>query len=99
MVNPEIVETSGEWTFEEGCLSVPERFWEISRPSFARATGFDLDGNAIEYSGDELMGRVLQHEIDHLSGGLVIERLSKAERKQAIAELREAVADDRLGRP
>ncbi len=99
MVNPEIVETSGEWTFEEGCLSVPERFWEISRPSFARAAGFDLDGNAIEYSGDELMGRVLQHEIDHLSGGLVIERLSKAERKQAIAELREAVADDRLGRP
>ena len=98
MVNPEIVETSGEWTFEEGCLSVPDRFWEISRPSFARATGFDLDGNAIEYSGDELMGRVLQHEIDHLSGGLVIERLSKAERKQAIAELREAVADDRLGR-
>ena len=99
MVNPEIVETSGEWTFEEGCLSVPERFWEISRPSFARAVGFDLDGNAIEYLGDELMGRVLQHEIDHLSGGLVIERLSKAERKQAIAELREALADERLGRP
>ena len=56
MVNPEIVETSGEWTFEEGCLSVPERFWEISRPSFARVVGFDLEGNAIEYSGDELMG-------------------------------------------
>ena len=67
MVNPEIVETSGKWKFEEGCLSVPGRYWHIKRPDFARAEGLDLDGNPVAYEGDELMGRVLQHEIDHLN--------------------------------
>lgn len=90
MVNPEIVETSGKWKFEEGCLSVPERWWEFSRPAFARARGLDIDGNPVEYAGDELMGRLLQHEIDHLHGKLLLERLSKRVRKEALKELREA---------
>ena len=55
MVNPEIVEKAGKWKFEEGCLSVPERFWPISRPEFARATGFDAGGNPVVYEGDELV--------------------------------------------
>lgn len=99
MINPEVVETSGTWTFEEGCLSIPEHWWEFARPSFARAVGQDLEGNEIEYSGDELIGRVLQHETDHLHGKLLIDRLGRSERKQALAELREAMAEDRLGRP
>ena len=98
MVNPEVAETSGAWTFEEGCLSIPEHWWEFARPSFARMTGQDLDGNPVEFSGEELMGRVLQHETDHLSGTLLIDRLDTAERKRALAELREAMAEDRLGR-
>lgn len=98
MVNPEIVETSGTWEFEEGCLSIPEHWWEFSRPSFARAAGFDVEGNPLEYEGDELMGRVLQHEIDHLAGELLIDRLGRSQRKKALAELREAIAEDRLGR-
>lgn len=88
LVNPEIVETEGEWTFDEGCLSVPGYWWPITRPSFARARGFDLAGEPVEYAGDELMGRVLQHEIDHLNGMLLIERLKKRERKHALRDLR-----------
>jgi len=89
MVNPVLLETTGKWTYEEGCLSVPERFWPISRAAFARARGLDLDGNEVEYAGEELMGRVLQHETDHLQGMLLLERLSRRARKQALKEIRE----------
>lgn len=97
MVNPEIVETAGEWEFEEGCLSIPEHWWEFARPSFARAIGQDLEGNPVEYSGEEVLGRLLQHETDHLVGELVIDRLGRSARKRALTELREALAEDRLG--
>ncbi len=88
MLNPEIVEVSGEWEFDEGCLSVPGRFWSIERPAFAKAVGLDLDGLPVEYEGDEVMGRVLQHEIDHLGGILLLERLPKRTRKAALRDLR-----------
>ena len=93
MANPIIAELDGSWTFDEGCLSVPGRFWPIKRPGYAKATGFGLDGHAVEFEGDELMGRVLQHEIDHLNGMLLIERLGRRTRKQALRELR----DEALG--
>jgi len=89
MVNPVLRETSGKWTFEEGCLSVPERYWPIERSGFARATGFDPAGKPVEHAGDELMGRVLQHETDHLEGMLLLERLPRRTRKQALREMRE----------
>jgi len=88
MVNPEIVETSGSWKYEEGCLSVPGRYWSIKRKDHVRAIGLGLDGEPVEYEGDELMGRVLQHEIDHLDGVLLLERLSSRTRKAALADLR-----------
>jgi peptide deformylase len=90
MVNPELVETAGEWEFDEGCLSVPERFWPIVRPAYARLRGVDIDGRPLELEGDELMGRMLQHELDHLSGTLLLERLGKRERKSALRDLRDA---------
>ncbi len=93
LINPEVVETSGEWVFEEGCLSVPGHFWPITRPAFARARGLDLEGNEVEYAGDELLGRVLQHEVDHLNGTLLLERLAPRVRKQALRDLR----DEALG--
>ncbi len=88
LINPEIIETRDEWTFEEGCLSVPDRYWPIERPGWARARGLNLDGEEVEYEGDELLGRVLQHEIDHLHGILLIERLEKNDRKAALRDLR-----------
>ncbi len=89
LINPELIEADGEWVFDEGCLSVPGRFWSISRPAFARVKGLDLKGRTVEYSGEELLGRVLQHEVDHLNGRLLIERLEGKARKQALRELRE----------
>jgi peptide deformylase len=93
LVNPELVETSGELEFEEGCLSVPGHFWPIVRPDFSRIRGIDMEGNPVEYSGTGLMGRVLQHEFDHLQGKLLIERLERRRRKQALRDLR----DEALG--
>ena len=93
MINPEIVETSGAYELEEGCLSIPHRYWEITRPAFARVRALDLDGAEVEYSGDELMGRVLQHEVGHLDGGLLIDHLPKRVRKKVLKELR----DENLG--
>jgi peptide deformylase len=90
MINPSIIETSGEFEYEEGCLSVPGRYWEITRPGFARVTALDLDGNEVEYAGDGLLGRVLQHEVDHLHGGLLLDHLPKRERKKALKEIRES---------
>ena len=93
LINPKLMETEGEWEFEEGCLSVPGRFWPITRPAFARAGGLDLQGRQVEYAGEELLGRVLQHEVDHLGGQLLIERLDSKLRKQALRDLR----DEALG--
>lgn len=90
MINPEVIETAGELEYEEGCLSVPGHYWEITRPAFVRVKALDLDGNEIEYAGDGLLGRVLQHEADHLDGGLLLDHLPKRLRKQALKEIREA---------
>lgn len=89
MINPEIVELSQEDIREEGCLSLPGHWWEITRPGYARVIALDLDGNEVEYAGDGLLGRVLQHEVGHLDGALLIDVLAKRERKRALRDLRE----------
>lgn len=93
VINPVLLEVSGEWEFDEGCLSVPGRYWPIKRPSYARVKGLNLDGEEVEYEGNELLGRVLQHEFDHLEGTLLVERLERRVRKEALRELR----DEALG--
>ena len=89
LINPELVETSGDWEYDEGCLSVPEYFWPICRPARAVVRGLDINGNQVEYGGDELLGRVLQHELDHLNGVLLLERLDRRVRRQALRAIRE----------
>jgi peptide deformylase len=88
VVNPRIVESRGEWEYEEGCLSVPDLHWPIVRPKEVHLVGLDLEGNELSIEGDELLGRVLQHEVDHLDGILLLERLDKDQRKQAMRVLR-----------
>ncbi len=88
VVNPVIVEADGEWTYEEGCLSVPGLSWEITRPNAIHLTGYDLDGNEIDVEADEFEGRIFQHEMDHLNGVLLIERLDADQRKEAKQLLR-----------
>lgn len=89
IVNPEIVESDGEWSYNEGCLSVPGLFWEIIRPKQVHVVGRDLNGNEISIEADELEARLFQHELDHLDGTLLIEHLDDATRKAALKTLRE----------
>lgn len=93
IVNPEIVESSGEWLYDEGCLSIPGMSFEIVRPKLVTVRGLDLDGDEVVIEGDERMGRLIQHEIDHLDGTLLLDRLEPDVRKQALRELRQAQLD------
>jgi peptide deformylase len=89
LINPEVAEATGEWTYEEGCLSIPGFHFEILRPKVVTMTGVDLDGNEVVIEGDELLGRVFLHELDHLDGVLMLDRLDPDERKRALRELRD----------
>jgi peptide deformylase len=89
VVNPHLSGHEGEWTYEEGCLSVPEMSWPIVRAEKVHLDGFDLDGNPISIDADELLARMFQHECDHLDGMLLLERLDKRQRKGAMKALRQ----------
>ena len=84
-----LAEARGEWTYDEGCLSVPGLSWPIVRPKEVHLTGFDLDGNEISVEADEFLARVFQHEVDHLDGVLLVERLDEDQRKEAKRILRD----------
>lgn len=91
VINPEIVESSGEWVYDEGCLSIPGLYVEILRPNHVLMRGLDLDGNTVEIEADELAGRLFQHELDHLHGVLMFDRMTPEQRKEALAEYRRIV--------
>ncbi|MGI8794194.1 MAG: peptide deformylase [Acidimicrobiales bacterium] len=88
IINPVISESRGEWTFEEGCLSIPGLFFPIVRPKEVLLTGIDLHGNEVSIEADELLARVFQHEMDHLDGSLLLDHLDEDQRKQAMREIR-----------
>ncbi|MEM9040403.1 MAG: peptide deformylase [Actinomycetota bacterium] len=88
IVNPEIVEFDGEWAFDEGCLSIPGLYVEMLRPKTVLVRGVGLDGEIVEIEADELEARMFQHEIDHLDGVLMFDRLEGDQRKSALAEYR-----------
>jgi peptide deformylase len=89
MVNPSIVEVGGEWYHDEGCLSIPGLRLGIVRPNHVHIRGYDLDGEEISLEADEFLGRVFQHEVDHLDGVLMVERLEDDVRKLALRVLRD----------
>ncbi len=78
--NPEIVESRGESTFEEGCLSIPDIREDVIRPEWIRVQYQDIRGNKQILETEGLLARVLQHEIDHLDGILFVDRISAARR-------------------
>ena len=87
LVNPVLVETKGDPVVEgEGCLSCPGISVPIARPPWARVRYFDLDGEEWEIEGDELLGRCLQHELDHLDGITMFERCDPIARIQALRD-------------
>ena len=81
MINPEIVSREGTDRAEEGCLSIPEIFGDVTRPEHIVARALDLDGNPIEVEATGLLARCIQHELDHLDGKLFIDYLSVLKRK------------------
>ena len=89
IINPVVVELSGEPELvDEGCLSVPGFYFERLRFPFARVTGIDLEGTAIELSGEGVLAQALQHETDHLDGKLYIDGLEKGLRREAMQAIR-----------
>lgn len=75
LINPKIVETSGEQTGNEGCLSVPGKSGVVTRPNYVKVAAQDEDLNEIEVEGEELLARALCHEIEHLDGHLYVEKV------------------------
>ncbi len=80
LVNPEIVSTQGEITYEEGCLSVPEFFANVKRSEEVVVRALDRDGRPFEIRASGLLAVVVQHELDHLEGTLFIDRLGPISR-------------------
>lgn len=75
LINPEIIETSGEQTGDEGCLSVPGKSGCVTRPNYVKVKAQDVDLNEVYFEGEELLARAFCHEIDHLDGHLYVEKV------------------------
>jgi len=91
LANPEVVEEDGHQKGEEGCLSFPGITSTVARPANVRVRGHDLDGNAIELEADGLLARALCHEIDHLDGVLLVDRVSRLRRDMIKRRIRKLV--------
>jgi peptide deformylase len=76
LVNPRIIARRGKFTSKEGCLSVPGIYADVERAAWVKVKALNRDGKPIEIEGNDLMARVLQHEIDHLNGMLFIDRVT-----------------------
>ena len=85
-INPEIIETSGEQTGDEGCLSVPGKVGTVTRPIYVKARAYNENMELVEIEGTELFARAMCHEFEHLDGHLYTERVE--------GELRDAVYEE-----
>lgn len=86
LINPEIVESSGEQTGDEGCLSVPGKVGTVTRPNYVKVRCLNEEMEEVEYEGEELLARAFCHEIDHLKGVIYVDK--------AEGPLREIVYDE-----
>ena len=90
LINPEVEWLSDEMAVaEEGCLSLPKVSMDVERPLYARFSGRDIEGAPVLIEASGLEARVLQHEIDHLDGVLILDRTPREQRKAALRALRE----------
>ena len=76
-INPEIIETDGSQTDQEGCLSLPGELEEVMRPNYVRARALNEKGEEFEIEAEELLARAILHEYDHLNGTLFIDRVKR----------------------
>ena len=98
LINPEVLETSGEQTDYEGCLSVPGKVGRVTRPKYAKVRAYDEELNEFIVEGEDLLARALLHEIDHLDGHLYVEKvdgpLLTAEELAELEKEKEELEDD-----
>lgn len=81
LINPEIISEEGEVDHEEGCLSVPDCLEKVKRKEKVCVKGLSPDGTEVEMEGDGILAIALQHEIDHINGVLILDRLSRLKRE------------------
>jgi peptide deformylase len=92
MINPEILERSGQQVDEEGCLSFPSLYFDVKRAMHVKARATDLEGRPYEVEAEGYLARAIQHELDHLDGVLFIDRISSVKRgllRSKLSEIRE----------
>lgn len=87
LINPKILETSGEQTGQEGCLSVPGKCGDVTRPNYVKVEAYDVNMKPFQVEGEELLARAICHELDHLEGHLYVEKVE--------GPLRDVVPDDK----
>lgn len=80
LINPKIKKKKGSWVMQEGCLSVPEVYVDIKRAKKVFVEGIDVANNKIAFWADEIFGRAIQHEIDHLRGKLIVDYVNLVKR-------------------
>ena len=93
MINPEIVETSGSQTGDEGCLSLPGKAGQVTRPNYVKARFYDEDMELYEVEGEELLARAICHELDHLDGHMYVEKVEGELHEMQYAEPEEEVEE------
>jgi peptide deformylase len=94
MVNPVIVEAEGRTTAEEGCLSIPEIYGDVTRPEQVVLEALDRDGKPFRLAAEGLTARAIQHELDHLDGILFLDHLGLMKRKVLLARWKREHKDD-----
>ncbi len=94
MINPVIVEAEGRTTAEEGCLSIPEIFGDVTRPERVVLEALDRDGKPFRLEVEGLAARAIQHELDHLDGILFLDHLGLMKRKVLLARWKREHKDD-----
>ena len=103
LINPHVVERSGDLVWEEGCLSFPELFEEVKRSEWVKVEALNRKGERFTIEAEGLLSVALQHEIDHLDGVLFLDRISRLRRRMAlkrfkrIRERLRAQGDERMG--
>ena len=98
LANPEVVWESDELSvYQEGCLSVPEYYEDVERPAVVRVKYVDRDNNEQEIEADGLLAVCLQHEIEHLDGGLFIDHISKLKRDRVVKKFKKQAKLDERG--
>ena len=93
LINPEIVERSGDAEADEGCLSVPEIRGNVERSENVTVEAFNLDGEKVRIEATDMLARIFQHEIDHLDGKLIVDHFSRL-RKQMIKKQLRRIEDE-----